>query len=138
MDAFMKKTSEHTHAPYPDRVHAMRVKNEIKGRSASSDETTSTILLDSLRAMQLDENGHLPLVFRQTDRGENFVLHEDDDSIVIFTCDKNLSVLKEYPHWFMDRTFNICSKSFYQLFTVHGMYSLQIIPFGICFTDWEK
>ncbi|CAF1447932.1 unnamed protein product [Adineta ricciae] len=82
----------------------MRLKNEIKGRSASWDETISTILFDALRAIllnvvaslptnealmqkirrerqatQLDENGHLPLVFRQTDRGENFVLHEDDD-----------------------------------------------------------
>ncbi|CAF1497769.1 unnamed protein product [Adineta ricciae] len=152
MDAFMKKPSEHTHAPDPDRVHVMRVKDEIKGRSASSDETTSTILFVALRtiplnvaaglptndalmqtirrerqATQLDENGHLPLVFHQTDCGKNFVSHEDD-SMVIFTCDKNPSVLKECPHWFMDGTFSICPKSFYQLFTVHGMYSLQIIP----------
>jgi hypothetical protein len=132
MDAFMKEPSEHTHAPDPDQVHIIRLKNEIKGRSASSDETTSTILFDALRTIplnvvaglptndalmqtirrerppiQLDENGHLPLLFRQTDRGENFVLYEDD-SMVIFTCDKNLSVLKECAHWFMDGTFSVC------------------------------
>jgi len=55
--------------------------------------------------MQLDYNGRLPLLLRQTDRGENFVLFEDD-SMVIFTCDKNLFVLKECKHWFMDGTFS--------------------------------
>ncbi|CAF1195693.1 unnamed protein product [Adineta ricciae] len=152
MDSFLKEPSEHTHAPDPDQVHVIRLKNELKTRGASSDEATSTILFEALRTIplnvvadlptnnalmqtirrerptiQLDENGHLPLAFRQTDRGENFVLYEDD-SMVIFTCDKNLSVLKECPHWFMDGTFSICPKSFYQLFTVHGMYSLQLIP----------
>ncbi len=47
--------------------------------------------------MQLDYNGRLPLLLRQTDRGENFVLFEDD-SMVIFTWDKNLFVLKECKH----------------------------------------
>ncbi|CAF2040298.1 unnamed protein product [Rotaria magnacalcarata] len=69
----------------------------------------------------------LPLILRQTDRGENFVLYEDN-STVTFTCDRNLSVLNQCEHWFMDGIFSICPKSYYQLFTVHGMYSLQIVP----------
>jgi hypothetical protein len=61
--------------------------------------------------MQLDHNGSLPLILRETDRGENFVLHEDN-SMVIFTCEKNLSVLKECKHWFMDGTFSVCMPFF--------------------------
>ena len=128
----MKEPSEHTHAPDPGRVHVIRLKNELKARGKSSDEATSTILFEALRTIplnvvadlptnnalmqtirrerptiQLDENGDLPLAFRQIDRDENFVLYEDD-SMVIFACDKNLSVLKECPHWFMDGTFSVC------------------------------
>lgn len=103
----MKEPSEHTHAPDPGRVHVIRLKNELKARGASSDEATSTILFGALRTIPLNVVANLPLAFRQTDRGENFVLYEDD-SMVIFTCDKNLSVLKECPHWFMDETFSIC------------------------------
>ena len=74
--------------------------------------TTNDGLMQTIRRerppIQLDENGRLPLIFRQTDRGENFVLYEDD-SMLIFTCDKNLSVLNQCPQWFMDGTFSICT-----------------------------
>ncbi|CAF1308875.1 unnamed protein product [Rotaria sp. Silwood1] len=118
-DRNCRKPSEHSHVPDPDRLHLIRLKNEIKSRGASSDEGASTILFDVLRtipltittdlptndallqtircerpAMQLDHNGRLPLILRQTDRGESFILYEDD-SMVIFTCDKNLPVLKQ-------------------------------------------
>ncbi|CAF4539087.1 unnamed protein product, partial [Rotaria sp. Silwood2] len=152
MEVFVKEPSEHSHAPNPDRVHVIRLKHEIKARGSSSDEATSIILFDALRSIplnavpglptnnalmqtirrqrqpvQLDENGQLPFVFQLTDRGENFVLFEDQ-SMLIFTCDKNLTTLKQCKHWFMDGTFSICPKSHYQLFTVHGMFFLQIIP----------
>jgi hypothetical protein len=139
MEVFIKEPSEHSHTPDPDRLHVVRLKNELKNRAASSDEPSSAILFDALRtiplniapalptndallqtirrerpAIQLDPNGHLPLILRQTDRGENFVLFEDQ-SMVIFTCDKNLSVLKECKHWFMDGTFSV-SISLFTLF----------------------
>jgi hypothetical protein len=125
MQVLIKEPSEHSHAPDPDRLHVIRLKNEIKLRGASSDEGASTILFDVLRstpltaapylptneallqiirrerpAEQLDHQGCLPLQFRQTDRGDNFILYEDN-SMVIFTCDKNLSVLNQCKHWFM-------------------------------------
>ncbi|CAF1560987.1 unnamed protein product, partial [Rotaria sordida] len=149
---FIKEPTEHSHAPDPNRLHIIQLKNELKERSASSDEGTATILFDVLRkvplnvsanlptneallqtirrerpAIQIDHNGRLPLILRQTDRGENFIFYEDE-SMVIFTCDKNLLVLNQCKHWFMDGTFSICPKNYYQLFTVHGMYSSQIIP----------
>jgi hypothetical protein len=87
MQVLIKEPSEHSHAPDPDRLHVIRLKNEIKLRGASS--------------------GFLPPILRQTDRGENFILYEDN-SMVIFTCDKNLSVLNQCKHWFMDGTFSVC------------------------------
>jgi len=131
MKVFIKSPSDHSHVPDPDRVHIIRLKNELKTRGASSNEGTSTILCDVLRTipttvapdlptneallqtirrerppMQLDYNGHLPFLLRQTDRGENFVLFEDD-SMFIFTCDKNLLVLKECKQWFMEGIFSV-------------------------------
>ncbi|CAF5100221.1 unnamed protein product [Rotaria sp. Silwood1] len=131
MEVFVKEPSEHSHAPDPDRVHVIQLKHEIKARGSSSDEATSIILFDALRSIplnavpglptnnalmqtirhqrqpvQLDENCQLPFVFRLTDRGENFVLFEDQ-SMLIFTCDKNLTTLKQCKHWFMDGTFSV-------------------------------
>ncbi|CAF2162883.1 unnamed protein product [Rotaria magnacalcarata] len=55
--------------------------------------------------MRLDPQGSLPLILCQSDRGENFVLYEDN-SMVIFACDRNLSVSNQCEHWFMDGTFS--------------------------------
>ena len=133
MNVLIKEPSEHSHTPDPNRLHIIRLKNEIKTRGASSDEGASTILFDALRTiplsvtaglptneallqtirrelrkpMQLDHNGFLPHTLRETDRGESFVLYEDN-SMIIFTCDKNLLVLQECKHWFMDGTFSVC------------------------------
>ncbi|CAF1356503.1 unnamed protein product [Rotaria sordida] len=138
MEVFIKEPSEYSHVPDPNRLHIVRLKNILKERGASSDEGDTTILFDVLHkvplsvsanlstneallqtirreqpAIPLDHNGRLPLILlRQTERGENFIFYEDE-SMVIFTCDKNLL---------------ICPKSYYQLFTVHGIYSSQIIP----------
>ncbi|CAF2978338.1 unnamed protein product [Rotaria sp. Silwood2] len=98
---------------------SMRTNNNAEERSASSDVGGTTILYDVLRkvslsvsanlptneallqtirrerpAIQLDQNGRLSLILRQTDRGENFIFYEDE-SMVIFTCDKNLLVLNQ-------------------------------------------
>ena len=132
MNEFIKEPSEHSHVPDPNRLHVIRLKNEIKIRGASSDEEASTILSDILRttpltvtaglpsteallqtircerkSVQLDGNGRLPFMLREIDRSENFVLDEDD-SMIIFTCEKNRSVLQECRHWFMDGTFSVC------------------------------
>jgi hypothetical protein len=143
MEVFIKEPSEHSHAPDPDRVHIIRLKNEIKTNSSSSDEATSNLLFNALRTiplsaapalptsnalmqtirrerrpLQLDENDQLPFVFRQTDRGENFVLLENE-SMVIFTCERNLSVLQRCKHWFMDGTFSVCI--LFQLFYIYNL-----------------
>ena len=46
-------------------------------------------------------------MLRETDRVEDFVLYEDD-SMIIFTCEKNPSVLQECRHWFVKGMFSVC------------------------------
>ena len=100
MNEFIKEPSKHSHLPDPNRLHVIRLKNEIKIRGASSDEGDSTILSDVLRTtplaisagllsteallqiirrkrkpVQLGHNGRLPFMLRETDCGENFVLY---------------------------------------------------------------
>ena len=86
------------------------------------DEEASTILTDVLRttslavtaglssvevllqtnrherkSIQLDHNVLLPLILPESDRGKNFVLYEDD-SMIIFIYEQDLSVLQKYRH----------------------------------------
>jgi hypothetical protein len=139
MDAFLQEPVSHSHAPNPNRFHVIRLQNGIKERSESTEEATSIILHNALRtvplniaaelpstdalgqcirrqrpAPSLDINSRLPQILKQTDRGENFVVHEDD-SMIIFTSKSNLNALKECQHWFCDGTFSVSIRFFDRL-----------------------
>ena len=60
MEILIKEPSEHSHAPDPDCLHVIRLKNEIKLRGASSDEGASTILFEVLRTTPLTATLGLP------------------------------------------------------------------------------
>ena len=59
-----------------------------------------------LDAVFRSKYSRLPDHLRKTDRGEEFILFEDDE-MIIFTTKKNLSLLKSYKHWFVDDTFKV-------------------------------
>ena len=133
MDTFLSQPTEHNHAPIPERVWAIQLTNQVKIRAQTSDESTSTILHSALRTLPLsaaselprtemimqtirrqratpsaaNKEERLPEVLRKTDRGEDFVLHEDTE-MIIFTTNNNLSALKQSKHWFADGTFKVC------------------------------
>ena len=131
MDAIVSGPTEHCHAPNPDLVPVLELKNKIKSRAAETEEPSSIILHSTMRSFPLDAAGQLPQSdtllrtirrqrqgpptnsnnqlpdhLKQTDRGENFVLHEDE-KLIIFTTATNLSVLKTCKHWFVDGTFKV-------------------------------
>ena len=54
----------------------------------------------------LDINNQLPEILKQTNRGEQFLLFEDE-SMIIFTSQSNLIVLSQWKHWFLDGTFSV-------------------------------
>ncbi|CAF4640997.1 unnamed protein product, partial [Rotaria sp. Silwood2] len=129
MDAFLTQPTSHSHAPQPDRVPAIQLKNDIKVRAVITDEPTSSILHSALRTYPLnaigelpsnealvlmirrqrtletvDVDGRLPEKLAKTYRDQDFILHEDNN-LIIFTTKTNLSILKQHKHWFADGTF---------------------------------
>ena len=131
MDAFLSQPTSHSHAPQPDRIPAIQLKDEIKTRAATTDESTSSIVHSALRTYPLsaagelprnealmlmirrqrsvetaDVDGRLPDKLRKTYRGEDFILHEEKD-LIIFTTKTNLCILKQHKHWFADGTFKV-------------------------------
>ena len=131
MGEILSAPTQHCHAPAPDQLPVLELKSKIKSRAADSEEPSSTILHSAMRSFPLDAasqlpknetllrtirrqrqalptnpNDKLPDQLKQTDRGENFLLHEDDD-LIIFTTASNLLVLKACKHWFVDGTFKV-------------------------------
>ncbi|CAF1299838.1 unnamed protein product, partial [Adineta ricciae] len=152
MDFFMSDPTAHSHAPNPEQTPAIEAMIKIKMKAASSDEATSSIIQSSLRILPLTavsslpspaslartvrrqrltpcstSNSLLPDLLRKTDRGEDFVLYEDNQ-MIIFATTRNLSLLKQCKHWFVDSTFKVCQEDFYQLFTVHVLLQSVVIP----------
>jgi hypothetical protein len=60
MNAFLSQPTSHSHAPTPDAVPVIELKNKIKTRAATTDEQSSAILLSALRTFPLSAAGQLP------------------------------------------------------------------------------
>ena len=131
MDTFLSQPTSHSHAPQPDRIPAIELKNEIKARAVMTDESTSSILHSILRTYPLsaaekltknealmimirrqhtvetvDVDGRSSEKYRKTYRDEDFISYEDN-TLIIFTTNTNLSILKQNKHWFADGTFKV-------------------------------
>ena len=134
MDTILSGPTEHCHAPKPDLVPVLALKNKIKTRAVETEESPSTILHSAIGSFPLNaasqlpqsetlsrsirrqrqvspanSNSQLPDHLKQTDRGEKFLLHEDKE-LIVFTTASNLSVLKACKHWFADGTFKAREK----------------------------
>jgi hypothetical protein len=140
MDAILSGPTEHSHAPSIDQIPVVDLQNKIKTKALNSEEPTSNILFSTLRSFPLDAAGQLPRNdtllrtirrqrqaeptnpdnqlpdrLKQTDRGDNFILHEEND-LIIFTTNSNLSILKTCKHWFADGTFKVKTKNSFFLY----------------------
>ena len=130
MDTILSGPTEHCHAPKPDLVPVLELKNKIKTLAVETAEAPSTILHSAIGSFPLNaanqlpqsetlsrsisrqrqvppanSNSQLPDHLKQADRGEKFLLHEDKE-LIVFTIASNLSVLTACKHWFADGTFN--------------------------------
>ena len=65
--------------------------------------------------------------WRQTTAGENFIVTDDDDMVILATAD-NLRHLSAADTWFCDGTFKSCPKLFSQLYTVHAFIDGDMFP----------
>ena len=71
----------------------------------------------------------------ETDAGENFLLVEDgqgDDKIIIFATQYNLELLSQAEKIYVDGTFQICPRLFYQIFSLHAFKNGRQFPLVYC------
>ena len=60
MDTILSGPTEHCHAPKPDLVPVLEVKNKIKTRAIEIEGSSSTILHCAIRSFPLDAASQLP------------------------------------------------------------------------------
>ena len=143
MNTILSEPTEHCHGPIIDQLPVIELKNKIKSRALTSEEPTSIILYSELKSFPLDAAGQLPRTetlqktirrqrqtpkanpdnrlpdeLKQTTRGDNFILHEDDN-LIIYTTTTNLSVLKTCKHWFADGTFKVKKRNYFLFVKLH-------------------
>lgn len=66
-------------------------------------------------------------------QGNKFCFLSDDKNIFIFTCKKNLELLKYSEHVFGDGTFSFAPNHFVQLYTIHVFQNNFYKPVAYCF-----
>lgn len=67
----------------------------------------------------------------QLENGEKFLFFDEmigEDRILIFTTEKNLSLLTEYRNWLCDGTFDSAPSLFKQLFSLHALKKNKTLP----------
>lgn len=131
--------SQHSHAPNPARIEALKALKSITDRALTSDDSSVAIINNAIAQVPLTAAGAIPrkdslarLVRRKrtapdgdevpdsvrtTTRGEEFVSLEEDD-LVIFTTVNNLNILHHNRNWFADGTFDTAPLG-RQLYTIH-------------------
>ena len=60
MDTILSWPTEHCHAPKPDLVPVLELKNKIKTRAVETEESSSTILHSAIRSFPLRAASQLP------------------------------------------------------------------------------
>ena len=77
----------------------------------------------------------------KTDAGENFLLVEDDQGdskIVIFSTEHNLELLAQAEKIYVDGTFQICPRVFYQFFSLHAFKNgRHAVPLSLLSSAWK-
>ena len=67
----------------------------------------------------------------QTTTGENFLVHHGED-IIMFSTEANMRRLSTAKMLFMDGTFEVCPRLFYQIFTIHILENEKQFPMVYC------
>ena len=73
----------------------------------------------------------LPERYQVTEAGEQFLIFDsgvgDNERILIFATQQGIRFLSNNSHWFMDGTFKLCPKIFYQIYAIHALKNNQLI-----------
>ena len=69
--------------------------------------------------------------YAQTSTGDNFVLQQTDQPVILAT-DENLRVMAKCETLLMEGTFKAAPNLYNQLFTIHGIYKDRCLPLLYC------
>jgi hypothetical protein len=124
-----------------------RAYNEIMHRQPvpDSDEDDFVPEFHSVRSSlaRKKQNQFPPIPRRVTDlvirgrwmqnwQGQQLVCHQDNQKgLVIFMSSRNASNLQRCHDLYVDGTFKVCPKPFYQVITIHGMLCGRVLPFAM-------
>lgn len=72
----------------------------------------------------------IPAALKVTKNGDTFLWGDSgkEDRILMFSTTENFQLLKQYRHWMVDGTFDICPRFFCQLFSVHAIIHSSNVP----------
>jgi hypothetical protein len=69
----------------------------------------------------------------ETKKKENFLLlNNENENIIIFSCNTNLKFLSSVDTIYMDATFDYYTRFFMQMFTIHGFQNGHYVPLVFC------
>ena len=86
------------------------------------------------------EDIHIVGQWEKSLSGEQFLLCEegDADKLIIFATRRNMNLLAEAKTIYVDGTFEVCPKLFYQLFTINAFIHGQKFSLVYCLERQEK
>ncbi|KAF0716852.1 Uncharacterized protein FWK35_00029148 [Aphis craccivora] len=76
----------------------------------------------------------IPDEYREITSGETFLQYDSDnydgylDRFLIFTTEQNLNLMEICDYWLADGTFSCSPHIFHQLYTIHGVSYLYVVP----------
>ena len=75
---------------------------------------------------------NVPENLRFTTRNESFLIYDsgsnDANRITLFSTTANINLMASCENWFMDGTFSVAPRLFYQVYTIHALKSNKVLP----------
>ena len=120
------------------KLAALPNSEEVAARFLTLSSVKSTLyrqrrkLIPALPATRTEV--HFEGEWAQTVKGEPFLVAEDgdNDKIIIFASERNLRQLAAAESLYVDGTFQICPRVFYQVFTIHSLVNGLHVPLAYC------
>ncbi|KAK9731441.1 hypothetical protein QE152_g13671 [Popillia japonica] len=152
------KSTEHNHFAETAKCEAKEASNRMKEVAQQLELSTQGVVAEVPRGLSLAVTAQLPSVsslnkncsksseratgcarkskkfpedYKRTTDGELFLLFDsgpEEQRILLFSTQRNLSFMEQCGHWFADGTFKSAPPLFSQIYTIHGVRYSNVIP----------
>ncbi|CAF1148792.1 unnamed protein product, partial [Brachionus calyciflorus] len=73
----------------------------------------------------------IPIEYTKTSNGDNFLIYNNKNKILVFCSPSQLEALSKATHWYADGTFRTAARHSYQLYIIHAYVNGHMI--ACCF-----